>query len=334
MKPLRSLARLLASTAAAGLMMLAAPQITPPAAAADLQKVRFVYDWSTADFELIPTAVAQAEGFYKDAGLDVSVLFPPDNSTTVRMLATSQGDIGYDPVTDEIFAAAQGIPVISIAFYSQSNNCGLIGRPGEPIDLSTLKGKKIGIFTDSWTKAIMPYILAKAGVTDSDVQEIIATDDNIPMLLDNKIDYATNCSNYALADILPTVKKEPTMLLGPAAGIPDIPVWNYTAMKGYAAAHPQVVTDFLAATKKGMIWASAHQAEAVAILLKLYPGAGDANYNTVGWKITVPLLTTATGGYMTQTDAQWTGIAEALANAKEIPKVLPASTYYTNDYLK
>jgi ABC-type nitrate/sulfonate/bicarbonate transport system substrate-binding protein len=82
MKPLRTLARLLASTAAAGLIMLALPGVAKPAAAADLQKVRFVYDWVTADFELIPTAVAQAQGFYKDAGLDVSVLFPPDNSTT------------------------------------------------------------------------------------------------------------------------------------------------------------------------------------------------------------------------------------------------------------
>jgi hypothetical protein len=95
MKPLRTLARLLASTAAAGLIMLALPGVAKPAAAADLQKVRFVYDWVTADFELIPTAVAQAQGFYKDAGLDVSVLFPPDNSTTVRMLASGQGDIGY-----------------------------------------------------------------------------------------------------------------------------------------------------------------------------------------------------------------------------------------------
>jgi len=234
----------------------------------------------------------------------------------------------FDPVTDEAFAAAQDIPIKSIAFYSQSNNCGLIGRPGEPIDLSTLKGKKIGIFTDSWTKAIMPTSWPRRVWTENDVQQIIATDDNIPLLLTKKIDYATNCSNYALADILPTVKQEPTMLLGPAAGIPDIPVWNFTAMTGYAAAHPQVVSGWLAATKKGMIWASTHQAEAVAILLKLYPGAGDANYNAVGWKITVPLLKGA-NGYMTQSDAQWTGIAEALFNAKEIPKVLPAATYYT-----
>jgi putative hydroxymethylpyrimidine transport system substrate-binding protein len=333
MKPLSAIARLLASTAAAGLMMLALPGGARPAAAADLQKVRFVYDWVTADFELIPTAVAQAQGFYKDAGIDVSVLFPPDNSTTVRMLASGQGDIGYDPVTDEIFAAAQGIPVVSIAFYSQSNNCGLIGRPGEPIDMSALKGKKIAIFTDSWTKAMLPYSLKKAGVTDSEVQEIIATDDNIPMLLTGKVDLATNCSNYALADILPNSNKMPTMALGPAAGWPDIPVWNYTTTKSFAASHPDAIKAFLAATQKGMVWASTHQSEAVAELIKLYPSAGGAAYNAVGWKITVPLLKGATG-YMTQSDGQWQQIAQALADTKQIPAVLPVATYYTDDFLK
>jgi ABC-type nitrate/sulfonate/bicarbonate transport system substrate-binding protein len=334
MKPLPSLACLLASTAVAGLMMLASGLgAARPAAAADLQKVRLVYDWVTPDFELIPTAVAQAQGFYKDAGLDVSVLFPPDNSTTVRMLATGEGDVGFDPVTDEIFAAAQGIPVISIAFYSQSNNCGLIGRPGEPIDMSTLKGKKIGIFTDSWTKAMLPYSLKMAGVTDAEVQEIIATDDNIPMLLTKKIDYATNCSNYAVAEILPSIKQMPTMALGPAAGWPNIPVWNYTTTKSFGAAHPDAVKAFLAATEKGMVWASTHQAEAVAELIKLYPSSGDAGYNAVGWKITVPLLK-GPDGYLTQSDTQWLQIAQALANTKQIPAVLPASSYYTDDYLK
>ena len=333
MKPLRFLARALATTAAAGALMLGLPQMAPRAHAAGLTKVRFVYDWVTPDFELIPTAVAQAEGFYKAAGLDVSTIFPPNNSTTVRMLGAGEGDIGFDPVTDVVFARAQGIPITSIAFYSQSNNCGLFGRPGEPVDLSTLKGKKIGVFTDSWTRAMMPYILNKAGVTASDVQQIIATDDDIPMLLTGKIDYATNCSNYALADVVPQIKKEPTMLIGAAVGVPDVPVWDFTTMDAYGKAHAALVTAWLAATKKGMIWATKHPDAAVADLLKLYPSAGDKAYNTVGWKATIPFLK-GPNGYFTQSDAQWAGIAGALAKTKQIDKALPPSAYYTNAYLK
>ncbi len=333
MKPFRFLVRLLASTAAAGTLMLGLPGLAPKADAAGLTKVRLVYDWVTPDFELIPTAVAQAEGFYKDAGLDVSVLFPPNNSTTVRMLGSGEGDIGFDPVTDVAFAAAQGIPLVSIAFYSQANNWGLFGPPGTTIDLSTLKGKKIGVYTDSWTKAMMPYVLKKAGVTENDVEQIIATDDDVPMMLTGKIDYATNTTNYVLADVVPSTKKEPAMLVGPAVGVPDIPVWDFTVMKDYGAAHAATVKAWLAATEKGMAWASAHPDAAVADLLKLYPGAGDKDYTTIGWKATIPWLK-GKDGYFTQSDAQWDGIAKALADTKQIDKALPAGTYYTNAYLQ
>src|ERR1700709_1746704 len=126
MKPLRRFSRLLAAGAATGAMMLALSAVAPGAArAADLAKVRFVFDWPTADFELVPLA----EGLYKDAGLDVSVAFPPDSSTTARMLASGAGDVGFDATTDIIFAAQQGVPIISIGFFSQSNNWGLIRRP-------------------------------------------------------------------------------------------------------------------------------------------------------------------------------------------------------------
>lgn len=333
MKPLRFLARALAGTAAAGALMLGLPPMAPSAHAAGLTKVRFVYDWVTPDFELIPTAVAQAEGFYKAAGLEVTTIFPPNNSTTVRILAAGQGDIGFDPVTDVVFAAAQGIPITSIAFYSQTNNWGLFAPPGTTIDLSKLKGKKIGVYTDSWTRAMMPYVLKKAGVSANDVQQIIATDDDIPMMLTGKIDYATNCSNYALADVVPHLKKQPAQLIGTAVGVPDIPVWDFTTMDAYGKAHPAVVKAWLAATKKGMIWATKHPDAAVADLLKLYPSAGDKAYNTVGWKTTIPVLKGASG-YFTQSDSQWAGIARALADTKQIDKAPAPSAYYTNAYLQ
>jgi ABC-type nitrate/sulfonate/bicarbonate transport system substrate-binding protein len=333
MKPLRRFSRLLAAGAATGAMTLALSAVAPVAAsAAELAKVRFVFDWPTADFELVPLAVGQAEGLYKDAGLDVSVAFPPDSSTTARMLASGAGDVGFDATTDIIFAAQQGVPIISIGFFSQSNNWGLIGRPGEPIDMTQLKGKTIAIYTDSWTKAMMPFVLKKAGLTENDVKQVIAQDDDIPLLLNKKIDLATNCSNYALADVVPQLKVEPTMLLGPAVGAPDIPVWNYSVSKSFAAAHPDQVKAWLGATAKAMDWATTHQEQAIADLLKLYPSAGSKDYNTVGWKATIPLLK-GPNGYLKQTDAQWLGIAQALADTKQIPEVKPASAYYTNAYL-
>lgn len=304
-----------------------------PGAAADLETVHFVYDWPSADFELIPVVAAQEQGFYKDAGLKVDVVFPPDSQTTGRMLATGDGDIGFETTTDVVFAATQGIPIVSIGLYSQSNNWGLFGRPGEPVSLDTLKGKKIAIFTDSWTKAMMPFVLKAAHLTDSDVQLIIAQDNDISLLLSGKIDIATNTSNYAIPEVQAAVHKDPTMLIGPDAGIPDTPIWTYTASRKWLETHGDTAKKWLAATKKGMEWASAHQDEAVALFAKAYPQAGAADYSKSGWAETVPLLK-GKNGYMMQSDQDWLPIANALKATGQIKTVLPADKYYTNDYLK
>ena len=317
----------------AGAAMLTGATAWRPAAAEDLTPVRFVFDWSSADFELIPTVIGQQKGFYKDAGLKVDVILPPDSQTTGRMLAVGQADIGFEATTDVIFAAEQGIPVVSIGLYSQSNNWGLFGRPGEPVTLDTLKGKSIAIFTDSWTKAMMPFVLKAAHLTDSDVKLIIAQDTDTPLLLAGKIDIATNTTNYIIPGVQAAVHKDPTSLVGTAAGVPDVPVWTYTASRDYLAKHGDVARKWAQATIKATEWAVDHPDEAAAIFTKAYPDAGTLDYNTLGWKATAPLMK-GPNGYLMQSDAQWLPLAQAMKDTGQIKDVLPASKYYTNEVLK
>ncbi|GAB0116866.1 ABC transporter substrate-binding protein [Acidisoma sp. 7E03] len=303
-----------------------------PVRAADLTTVRFVYDWPVADFDMVPIVVGQERGFYEKHGLKVDVLFPPDAQTTARMLATKRADIGFEATTDLVFAANQGVPVVAIANFTQSNSWCLIGRPNEPIDMSQLKGKSIGVFTDSWTKAMMGFVLKKAGLQESDVKQIIATDDDIPMLLTKKIDIATNAAAYGLAEIGDGAHETPTMACGDQIGVPNIPVWAFTASPDWLKANGATAKAWLAATSDAIDWSIAHPKEAAELFTKAYPPAGSANYNLIGWTYTAGLMK-GPDGYFKQTDQQWTVLAEALKDIGQIPAVKPASTYYTNDYL-
>ena len=315
--------------AAAGLLALGH---SVAARAAGLTTVKFVYDWPNADFEIMPIVVAQQRGYYAAAGLKTDVAFPPDSQTTARILASGQADIGFEGTTDIVFAAQQGVPVISIAAYTQGNDWCLVGRPGEAIDLHHLAGKSIAIFTDSWTKAMMPFVLKAGGVKASQVKLIIATSDDIQLLLSHKIDIATNTSNYAMAEVMDGVHKKPTLVCAPAFGAPDVPVWAYTASTGWLARHGAVAKRWLAATRKGMAWAAAHPKQAVALLHKAYPDTGSTEYSLIGWQETIPLLK-GKNGYLNQTAAQWTALATALKDTKQLPAVLPADKYFTNAYL-
>ena len=318
-----------ATSALAALITVALPAM---ASAASLTPVRFVYDWPVADFDMVPIVVGQKMGFYAKHGLSVDVLFPPDAQTTARMLATGRADIGFEATTDLVFAANQGVPVVSIANFTQSNSWCLIGRPGEPVDITKLKGKSIGIFTDSWTKAMMGFVLKKADLKDTDVQQIIATDDDIPMLLTKKIDLATNAAAYGLAEIVDGAHEQPTMACNDAIGVPNIPVWAFTGSPAWLGANASTAKAWLAATSDAIDWSVAHPKEAAVLFTKAYPPAGSSNYNVIGWDYTAKLMK-GPDGYFKQSDQQWSVLAQALKDIGQIPEVKTPSTYYTNAYL-
>ncbi|WP_168992270.1 ABC transporter substrate-binding protein [Mesorhizobium norvegicum] len=320
-------------SATVGLLALGAAFGAAPASAADLTTVRFVYDWASADFELIPTLVAQQKGFYEAEGIKVDVIFPPDSQTTARLLAVGQAEIGFEATTDVVFGASQGIPITSIGLYTKSNNWGLFGRPGEPLSLDNLKGKSIAIYTDSWTKAMMPFVLKAAKLTEDDVKLIIAQDSDTNLLLAGKIDIATNTENYLVPQVQETLKKGPTSLIGAAAGAPDVPVWTYIASTAYLAEHGDVAKKWMRATIKATEWAADHPDEAAEMFTKAYPEGGSLAYNLSGWKLTAALMKGDTG-YMMQEDKNWLPIAQALKDTDQIKEVLPASKYYTNELLK
>ncbi len=332
MRSALTLTRVAALTFGLVLSPMVAAVATSAAQAAALTPVRFVYDWPVADFDMVPIVVAQQKGFYAKHGLDVSILFPPDAQTTARMLATKRADIGFEATTDLVFAANQGIPVTSIANFTQTNSWCLIGRPGEPVDVTKLKGKSIGIFTDSWTKAMMGFVLKKAGLQDTDVKQIIATDDDMPMLLSKKIDIATNAAAYGLAEVEDGIHQTPTMACNDAIGVPNIPVWSFTGSPDWLKANAATVKAWLAATAEGIDWSIANPKDAAKIFTKAYPPAGSENYNVIGWTYTAGVMK-GPDGYFKQTDKQWTVLAQALKDIGQITEVKAPSVYYTNDYL-
>lgn len=305
----------------------------PAATAGGLTPLRVIYDWPGIDFEAVPIVVAQREGFYKQQGLDVQLILPPDNATTVKMLAVNKGDIGFDTTSDVAFARAAGIPVTSIANYSQTNNWGLVTPPGKPVDLNHLAGKSIGVFTDSWTKAMMPYVLKAGHVQPSQVKQVIFQNTDLTAMMAGKIDIATNTMNYAVAQIQSSTGKKPSSISAAQLGAPNVPIWVYTATDPWLKAHAKEAKAFLAATKQATAWAIAHPSQAVDDFIKAYPNNGSSRkYNLYGWQNTIACIK-GPDGLFTQRAQQWTQLVGALKSVHLLSKSFPASTYYTNKYL-
>jgi putative hydroxymethylpyrimidine transport system substrate-binding protein len=290
-------------------------------------------EWPFPDPLWIPFLVAQDRGFYEEAGLDVTIQPPPDNSTTMRMLDGGQAQVGLSAITDVVFARGEDLSVVSVANMTQTNNWGLFSLDDQPIDVAALEGQTIGIYNDSWTAAMLPLMLEAGGLTMDDVQTVAATASVIPLLLEGEIDVATEVTNLGGVEITTSGGGEPQVLLAPEVGAPDTPVWVYVASSGFAAESPDAVTAWLEATRRGAEWATDNPEDAVAIFEEAYPDVASAHeYNLEAWNATIPLLT-VDGAYPAQTDDQWTVFTQALVDSDQIDAALDPGEYYTNDYL-
>jgi putative hydroxymethylpyrimidine transport system substrate-binding protein len=299
----------------------------------ELTPLTVATEWPYPDPLWIPFLTAQDQGFYEVAGLDVTVQAPPDNSTTMRMLAGRQADVGLSAITDVVFARGEDLPIVSVANMTRSNNWGLFALGDEPIDIASLEGKTVGIYNDSWTAAMLPLMLESGGLTMDDVRTVAATASVIPLLLEGSIDVATEVTNLGGIEIVTSGGGDPQVLLAPEVGAPDTPVWVYVANREFAEANPDVVTAWLEATRRGAEWAIDHPEEAVALFEETYPDvAGAHDYNLLAWEATIPLFTKG-GEFFTQDDEQWTAFTQALVDSDQLAEALDPAEYYTNDYL-
>jgi NitT/TauT family transport system substrate-binding protein len=107
---------------------------------------------------------AVAEGTYRKRGLDVQVRMGGPNVNGLQLLLVGQMDLfmGYDIQT--VQAAAQGLPVVTVAATFQKDPAVIIAHPGVA-KLEALKGRPIAISAASDT-TFWPWLRARYGFTD------------------------------------------------------------------------------------------------------------------------------------------------------------------------
>ena len=122
------------------------------------------------DVQFAPFYVAQREGFYADAGLEVEIEHQqaPD---VQRLVADGQAEFGVADATDVMIARTQAIPIKYVSTLYQSFPVALIGEAADvPTDPSGLAGMSIGTpgrFGSSWH--VLLALLDAGGLTEDDI---------------------------------------------------------------------------------------------------------------------------------------------------------------------
>ena len=109
----------------------------------DLKEITFVLDW-TPNTNHTGIYVAQAKGYFEDAGLKVTVVQPPENGAEVLAASgKAQFAMSFQDSLAPAFSGANKLPVTAVAAVIQHNTSGIISRKGEGMDTPRgLEGKK------------------------------------------------------------------------------------------------------------------------------------------------------------------------------------------------
>lgn len=305
----------------------------PARAAPAPVKVTFVQEWPVADGFWIPWTLGIKKGFYRDEGIDLEVVAPPTVADTMKFLGTGRADVAFTTVMDIIFAKEQGAPVIAIGRYGLGNNWGIFSPEGKPVTVAGLKGKRIGIYNDAWTKAQLSLVLKSAGMTLNDVQMVAASDDTVPLLLQNRVDVTTGITNAEGTEIAVVGKQKPEFMPATDHGVPNTPIFMFAGNQRWLQKNPELAKAFMRATAKSVRYAIEHPEEATAAFAAQYSKSYDENFVKQQWHDTMQVLGAPNDDQLKLDDKAWTDLLSAIATLGIVKRILPSGEYYTNDYL-
>ncbi len=139
-------------------------------AAAQSEPLKVRLDWTPWGSHA-PIHLAMQKGWFKQAGLDVSVEDGNGSVTTVQLVGAGNFDVGHASLAPMMIARDKGLPVRAIANFARKNDIGLlVPRGGAIKGPKDLAGKKIVFTAGSLEAPFLDTFLAKGGLKREQVE--------------------------------------------------------------------------------------------------------------------------------------------------------------------
>ena len=118
--------------------------------------------------------VALDQGFYKEAGLDVQIIHPSAEVSSLDFLKNGKADIVSSFLMDGIELRIKGLPVVNIGQLSQHSALMMVTKKKSGINkIEQLQGKRMGIWSSGFDDVL--YAFMKEKKIDMEVVPILNT---------------------------------------------------------------------------------------------------------------------------------------------------------------
>ena len=156
----------------------------------ELEEITFVLDW-TPNTNHTGLYVAEAKGYFEEAGLKVNIVQPPEDGAEI-LVASGKAQFGVS-FQDSMLPALVGddaLPIEAVAAILQHNTSGIISRAGEGMDTPKgMEGKKYATWDLDLEKATIKDVVEADGGDYDKIEMIPSTvTDEVSALQSESVD--------------------------------------------------------------------------------------------------------------------------------------------------
>ena len=306
--------------------------LAAPAAAKDLYPVTFQLNYPAAGFNA-GFELAVQNGLYRDAGLDVKIEQGNGSQITAQLVAGGKSDIAFADSAPVMKLVSQGakIKVLATILQGNPNQVTALKKTGLK-SVADIKGRSVALPNGGSQAAMFPLVLAANGLKESDVQLVnMPPESMVASLLQGRVEVILgSIDNFAIE--LKAHGAETTDFPFIDNGAPTVST-SIIASESYLAAHPDIVRAFVAASLKGWKAAVENPPAAVAAMKAMFPDAQE-KLAPAQLEATKFLMCVNHAKFVGRAEPQqWQDTVRILSAIEILPANIPATAYYTYDYL-
>ena len=303
-------------------------------AAADLKPVSMTLDWIYEGPNL-GFLVAHDQGYYRDAGLDVTIVAGKGSANTAQLIANKAAQIGFADGYAVSIGISKGMNIKTIGSVYRGNPSAIMVKAASGIKSpKDLEGKTVAMVAASGQFQQWPAFVRGAGLDVSKINIVSLTPPSLgPALIDGKVD-AIGGYVQSYAPIIEIRGKSPVRSFWFSDYNVNVVSNGIIAHNDLIKSDPDLLRAFVPASIKGFIHARQHPDDAAATVKKYSPTIDPAIIKRefeVSWKTWVTPNTKGKPlGWGSEVD--WTSAISVLKQYGGVTAPLTTKQVYTNDF--
>jgi putative hydroxymethylpyrimidine transport system substrate-binding protein len=216
--------------------------------------------------------MAQKLGYFKEAGLEVSIETPSDPSTPIKEVAAGRTDLAISYEPEVMLAREQGLDVVAVGALVNRPLTSMIWLKKSGIKgIGDLRGKTIATAGIPYQDAYLKTILARANLSPSDVKAVNVGFGLLPAIIGGKAQAMLGGFRNVEGVDLRERGEHPVVTPVDKLGVPTYDELVLVAQRKRLEEDPQATRLFLAALSRGTRAAVEDPKAAAAAVIEANP---------------------------------------------------------------